>query len=114
VVYGGYILDHIPDDLGKGLVSPSHKFAGIDGVIEKKRLVSTGLLQHLQMKGYLIGWLHKRGIYIQASLVSRIGLQATIMDSDPRFVIRLTDSICHFYRGCLLEKYRVYFEFVPS
>jgi len=34
VVHCRYILDQIPDDLGKGLVSSFHKLAGIEGIIK--------------------------------------------------------------------------------
>lgn len=47
VVDGGHVPDHVPDDLGHWLVAPSHELAGVEGVVEQKRLIPIGLFHRL-------------------------------------------------------------------
>lgn len=102
VVDRGYVLDHVPNDFSERLVAPSHKLTGVEGVVEQKGLIPIGLLHHLHVKVYVFRWFYECGIYVQAGLGSGIGLQATVVNNHPRFVVRLAHSIRHFSKGCLL------------
>jgi len=74
MVKSRYILNHVVEHLDNWVMSPSQKEAGIDGYIKQKWLVAVGPFQQPKSERYIPGWMQKRCIYIQASLVSGIGL----------------------------------------
>lgn len=80
------ILDKIPQDSSKRMVSLTHKLAPIDQVVHNPRFVSIGFLEHSYPHKDVVGRLRDEDEGGESRFVATDSTQSAFLDGDPGFV----------------------------
>lgn len=87
------ILDEIPYDFTKRMVSLAHELAPVDQIVHNPRFVSIGFLEHSYPHKDIVGRLRDEDEGGERRLVATDSAQSAFPVGDPRFVVGFAANV---------------------